>query len=197
MIKKLGVYLLILFVCLSIGLKNAYTVAPTRDFIVIDLTSSEAGTTELFYDSGNGFNATERIEFELIEVGEPTQIAFQLPESKSIQRLRWDPVYSMPEVIAEVTRVYFSYYDAEIEIEVPLDALVPANHIHSFESTTDEVRFVVGGTDSDPYLFIEQSPEKPELPQSPWLHYKAWGFSLLAALLLSGLYRSLVWYFNS
>jgi hypothetical protein len=197
MIKQFGAYYLITVICLAIGLKTAYREAPTRDYLLLTLFSSETGVTELFFDSGSGFNAVESIQQEVSVAEKFSELAFEIPRETEIVRLRWDPVYSESGVQTVLKKIVFSYFGGEVLKEVPLNTVEPMNHISDFSLDDSEVRFSVRGGQSDPNLLLSSVPSRPTAPKDPWIHAKAWGFSLLAAGILAACYRALIWYFNS
>ncbi len=195
-IKKYGIYLSILIVCLAIGLKTAMDTPLGRHTLEIRLNSSQTGVTELFYDDGLGFSAEKRIPGELLESGVDTDLVFELPQP-SMVRLRWDPVYHEEGVQTTVNRIQVSFYGGEYVRDVVFETLVPQNHIKTFRIDPSRLYFEVDPGFNDPYLILTKIPEAPEPPSRTWLIVKGFAFSLLAALLLSAIYRLIVWYFNS
>lgn len=196
MIKKYGIYLLILVVCLAIGLKTAFDTPIGKNTLAIELTSSQTGYTELFYDTGEGFNAGQRITGNVSEQDIQTNLIFELPD-EPIKQLRWDPVYTDDGVETSVHSVRIAYYGSVSVTDVVFESIVPRNHIKTFEIHKDSFRFGVESGMSDPYLIFTKIPEVPEKPSNLWVIVKGAGFSIFAALFLSAIYRMIEWYFDS
>jgi len=196
MLKKYGIYLTIFVLCLAIGLKTAVDTPLGRNTLEIELTSSQIGTNELFYDDGLGFSPQKRIPVELLEQDKKTDLVFVLPQEPMV-RLRWDPVYSDEGVSTTVRRVKMSYYGGEYEKDLAFETIVPQNDIKTFRIQDHSFYFEVEKGSPDPYLIFTKMPESPEKPSRVWVIVKGVVFSLLAAVLFSAIYRLISWYFNS
>lgn len=195
-IKKFGIYLSILVVCLAIGIKTAMDTPLGRHTLEIQLNSSQTGPTELFYDDGLGFAAEKRIPVELLESEVETDLIFELPQA-SMLRLRWDPVYHDDGVKTTVSGIQVSFYGGEFVRDIAFETVVPQNHIKTFRIDNGKLYFEVDSGFNDPYLLLTKIPDAPEPPSRTWLIVKGILFSLLAAALLSAIYRLTIWYFNS
>jgi len=196
MLKKYGIYLAILVLCLSIGLKTAIDTPLGRNTFELKLNSSQPGVTELFYDDGLGFSAEKRVPVELMESETKTDLVFEIPQDQMV-RLRWDPVYSDEGVQTTVYEAKLVYYGGEYEQDLEFETVVPQNHIKTFRIQDKSFYFEVESGSSDPYLIFTKIPSQPEQPSRTWLIVKGVVFSLLAAVLFSAIYRLIVWYFNS
>ncbi len=196
MFKKYGIYLSILVVCMAIGLKTAIDTPLGRNTLEIKLNSSQTGATEVFYDDGLGFAPDKRIPIELLESDTKTELIFELPQVPIIH-LRWDPVYSDEGVQTTVYDAKISFYGGEFVSDIAFETIVPQNHIKTFRIQENEFYFEVENGSNDPFLIFTKIPESPEKPSRTWVVVKGVVFSLLAAAVLSGLYRLIVWYFNS
>lgn len=194
--KKYGIYLLILVVCMAIGLKTAIETPLGRNTVVFEVTNSHAGMTELFYDVGTGFSAEKRVPVELTEVEQKTVIEYEVP-LEQIRQLRWDPVYHEEGVQTVIHSAKMSYYGGENVLDIEFESVVPKNHIKTFEIEEKTIKFAVESGFNDPYLVFTKIPEAPEAPSRTWVIVKGILFSLLAAALFSAFYRLIVWYFNS
>jgi hypothetical protein len=196
MIKKYGIYLFILVVCLAIGLKTAFDTPIGKNTLTIELKSSQTGETELFYDTGAGFNAVQRITGQVSEQDARIDLIFELPY-EPIRQLRWDPVYHEDGVETTVYSVKIAYYGTLSITDLAFETVVPQNQIKRFEISKDSFHFGVESGLSDPYLIFTRIPEIPEEPSNLWVIIRGAGFSLLAALILSAIYRGIAWYFDS
>ncbi|MCG8527399.1 MAG: hypothetical protein MI748_13525 [Opitutales bacterium] len=195
MIKKSLVYIAIFAVCLAIGLKTAIDTPLGVNTLTIELNSSHAGSTELFYDAGEGFHPDLRILSELNEKEVFTDLVFLLPQVPLVH-LRWDPVYNEEGVDTTVKSIKLSFYGGEIVEELTFESIVPENHIKTFEIGEKDFKFRVDPGFSDPYFIFTKIPETPEKPSRSWVVLKGIAFSLLAGLLISLFYRLVLWYFR-
>ena len=196
MFKKYGIYLSILIVCITIGLKTAIDTPLGRNTLEIKLDSSQVGVTELFYDDGLGFSPEKRVVADLLEGEGKSELIFDLPQEPLVH-LRWDPVYSDEGVQTTVYSAKMSFYGGEYVSDIAFETIVPQNDIKTFHIQEDELYFEVEKGFSDPYLVFTKIPESPERPSRTWVVVKGVVFSLLAAAILSAIYRLIVWYFNS
>ena len=196
MVKKYGIYLLILVICLAIGMKTAIDVPIGKDTLSIELISSQTGVAELFYDTGEGFNAAQRISVQLDLKDQRTTMVYELPH-EPIKTLRWDPVYHEEGVDTTVYSVKMAYYGDYSITDIVFESIVPQNQIKSFEIGKDSFQFQVASGESDPYLVLTRIPQAPQEPSRVGIILAGLGFSLFAALLLSVIYRLIVWYFDS
>ena len=196
MVKKYGIYLLILVICLAIGLKTAVDAPVGKNTLSIHLNSTRTGYTELFYDTGSGFNTNERVTGDLAIHDERTTLVFELPY-EPIQKLRWDPVYHEEGVDTTVYSIELAYYGDLSVDDIAFETIVPQNQIKTFDIGEDSFRFHVASGESDPYLVFTKIPEAPEEPSRKIIILEGFVFSLFAALLLSAIYRLIVWYFDS
>ena len=196
MVKKYGIYLLILAICLALGLKTAIDAPVGKHTLSIELNSTQTGYTELFYDTGSGFNAGERVTGDLAVKDERTTLVFGLPY-EPIQKLRWDPVYHEDGVDTTVYSIKLAYYGDLSVSDIPFETIVPQNQITTFEIGKDSFTFHVESGESDPYLVFTKIPGAPEEPSRKIILLEGFAFSLFAALLLSAIYRLIIWYFDS
>ena len=196
MLKKYGIYLGILVLCMAIGLKTAFDTPLGRNTLELKLNSSQTGVTELFYDDGLGFSGEKRVPVELLESDTKTDLVFEIPQEPMV-RLRWDPVYSDDGVKTTVYEAKMVYYGGEYEETLAFETIVPQNDIKTFRIQDNSFYFEVDSGHSDPYLVFTKIPEQPPEPSRTWLVVKGIVFSILAAVLLSAIYRLIVWYFNS
>ena len=196
MVKKYGIYLLILVICLAIGMKTAIDTPRGENTLSIELTSSQTGYTELFYDTGKGFNAEQRISGQLEQKDTRTTLVFVLPY-ESIKALRWDPVYHEDGVDTTVYSVKMAFYGDYSVTDIVFESIVPQHQIKTFEIGKDSFHFHVASGESDPYLIFTRIPEAPIEPSRVGTILEGLGLSLFAALVLSVIYRLIIWYFDS
>lgn len=183
-------------VCLAIGLKTALDTPLGRNTFEIELTNSQTGLTELFYDLGEGFTPEQRISESLLEQDQKTMLVFDLPQ-EPIVHLRWDPVYHEDGVETVIHSAKMSYYGGESVKAIEFESVVPQNHIKTFEIRENSIHFTVENGFSDPYLVFTKIPSAPEEPSRTWIIVKGLVFSLFAAVLFSAIYRLIIWYFDS
>jgi hypothetical protein len=194
--KKYGVYVAILLVCLTVGMKTAMDAPMGRHTLEILLSSSQAGLTEVYYDDGQGFAAERRIPVQLVLAGEPTNLIYELP-SEPVLSLRWDTVSHPEGVQTTVHAMRIVYYDGKHTHDLALESVVPIHQVETFRVDEGRLYFEVTGTADDPYLLLGALPEAPEAPSRIGILLQGFFFSLVAAAIFSGFFRLLSWYFNS
>ena len=97
-------------------------------FLELDLNATVDSGTDLFWDTGHGFNSSERTVV-FFSPG-PIQIArFPLPLANKIVRLRWDPL-SRPGAV-DVRSIRLVDATGRTALRLPLDSLKPTQQIAS------------------------------------------------------------------
>jgi hypothetical protein len=196
MFKRYRIYGGILLVCLAIGIRNSLIVPEGAPVLVLDITSSEMGLTEIFYDLGTGFTAAQRIPTFVTVADRPMRLEFPLP-NEEIKGLRWDPVAHESGVQTEVRSIRIGYMGGKHEIPIPMETVLPQNQIKTFTLEESKFRFEVAPEHDDPYLVFNRVPAAPEPPARGPAVLRGALFSVVMAALLAVLYRLIVRYFNA
>ena len=128
---------------------------------VITLESSLPIETQLFYDTGKGFNENESIRKLVYHANSPVTLLFEL-SGLNIRGLRFDPSRSPARL--KIHGIVIKYQDSK-PYAVPLDSLTAVNDIKSIHY--DGTTLIVETTKAarDPILHLNQIGPAPK-PES-------------------------------
>jgi hypothetical protein len=127
--------------------------------VVMTLESSVPVETQLFYDTGRGFNEKESDRKVIYQAGVPVTLYFELA-GVNIRALRFDP--SRSQATIRIHEIILKYHGAE-PFKVPLDSLSPVKDIRSlrYDGKVLTVETAEGG--EDPILGLTRIGPAPRL----------------------------------
>lgn len=154
-------YLFLFIICLTGGILGYFAGKsnPIYHQIIITLESSTPVDTQLFYDTGKGFNENDSIKQVVYQTNTPVILDFSL-QGWNIRALRFDPSRSAAKMkIHEI----IVRYKGEKPFLVPLDSLKAAKDIRSLDFEGKTVTIEMTETAEDPVLLFSQIGPAPRL----------------------------------
>lgn len=125
--------------------------------ITMKIEVTEPVETQLFYDTGSGFNEKESVKQMIYQTDEPVILDFSFP-GQSIRALRFDPSRTPTQMkIHEITIRYREMNP----FNVPLDSLVTANDILFQEYDGKILTIKTSATGKDPIILLTQIGSAP------------------------------------
>jgi hypothetical protein len=153
--------LIALFIFCMAGGVGGYALNRTDSMpprVLITLESSAPIETQLFYDTGKGFNENDSSRKVLYQVNVPVTLNFDIPGPK-LNGLRFDPSRSPARInISEI----IIKYQKEKTFAVPLDSLKAAKDIKSLRYDGRALTVETTGTARDPILLFTRIGQAPK-----------------------------------
>jgi hypothetical protein len=121
------------------------------------IVASEPVETQLFYDTGRGFNEEESVKQVVYQAGVPVILDFSFP-GRTICAIRFDP--GKKPVQMEIHDIMLQYR-GEPPFRVPLDSLVPSNDILSLEYDGLVLTIKTTAAANDPIVLLKRIGPAP------------------------------------
>lgn len=156
-----GAFLLIAAFCLAGSLLGYFASQAdrTNHQVLITLESSVPIETQLYYDSGRGFNEGDSIKQAVYQANLPVTLSFEIPGPK-LKNLRFDPGRSHARV--KILEILIQYHTKGSPFAVPLDSMTAARDIRSLQFDGKALTVETTEAAQDPILLpgrIGQAPE--------------------------------------
>ncbi len=196
MLKKYGIQILLVIICMSIAVKTALDAPLAINTLDIRLSITEPGDSRLFYNVGNGYNEDETVRSPIPESEGLTDLQFILPDADHFVGMRWDIIEHDRGAEVFVDRIVVNYYGGYESYQLRPESIIPMNQITDYDILDRGIEFNVKPGDIDPYLVFTQIPSSSEAPSRVWVLVKGIFWGILASLLLVVLYRLVMGYLN-
>ncbi len=154
--------LIVLLVCCLAGGAGGYFLSGTNNVqhhVLVTLESSVPIETQLYYDSGKGFNEGESVTQPVYRANLPVTLSFDIP-SPTIKNLRFDPGRSHARV--KIFEIMIHYHKGGAPFTVPLESLMAARDIQSLQYDGRALNVVTAETAQDPILLLGRIGQAPE-----------------------------------
>lgn len=151
--------LLFIVFCLT-GSIIGYSLNRTDDFhhqAMITLESSLPVETQLFYNTGKGFNENDSIRKAVYQANVPVSLHFEL-SGPNLDGLRFDPSRSPARI--KIHQIILKY-QTEKPFAVPLDSLTAANDIKSVHYDGRTLTVETTESAQDPILYLSRIGPAP------------------------------------
>ena len=160
---------------------------PYHQFM-ITIESTKPVETQLFYDTGMGFNEGESIKKVIYQANTPVTLHFDL-SGRNIRDLRFDP--SRSPVSMKILGIMIQY-QGEQPFTVPLDSLIPAKNILSYQYEGKTLTFATTEAAKDPIFLLKMIGPAPHASMLRTIRFILAGafVSLVMVLFIVCLYRS-------
>lgn len=157
--------------------------------IMITIESTKPVETQLFYDTGGGFNELESIRKVSYYVNTPVTLYFDL-SIQNLYALRFDP--SRSPVTMKILSIMLQY-QGEQPFKVPLDSLVPAKDILSSQYDGKALTFATKETAEDPTFLLKKIGPAPHVSISKTIRFILAGafIALVIVFFVVWVYRSI------
>lgn len=156
--------------------------------VMITLESSLPAETQLFYDTGKGFNENESLRKVIYQANTPVTLDFDI-SGRNLYGLRFDPSRSSAKIkIHEI----IIQYQGEKPFSVPLDSLKAAKDIKSLYFDGKMLTAETAEMVEDPILLLTQIGPGPHASKLRVLLFILTGaiISLLIAFFVGWVYRN-------
>ena len=127
--------------------------------VLITLESSVPIETQLYYDSGRGFNEGDSIKQAVYQANLPVTLSFEIP-GPTLKNLRFDPGRSHAKI--KIFEILIRYHTKGSPFAVPLDSMTAARDIRSLQFDGKALTVETTEAAQDPILLpgrIGQAPE--------------------------------------
>lgn len=183
-------YFSIIAVCLAGGI-GGYLWSqkdPAYHEAIMTLESSVPAETQLFYDTGRGFNERESDRKVVYQAGVPVTLYFEL-SGANIRALRFDPSRSQAKI--RIHELILKYRDDK-SFAVPLDSLKAANDIQSLQYNGKVLTVETVDAAQDPILLLSRIGPAPRTTPLKIIARVLTGavIALVLALLIVWVYRN-------
>jgi hypothetical protein len=157
--------------------------------IMITIEATKLAETQLFYDTGGGFNELGSIRKVIYHPNTPVTLYFGF-SVRNLYALRFDP--SRSPVTMKILSIVIQY-QGEQPFTVPLDSLVPAKDILSNEYDGRVLIFATTETAEDPIFLLNKIGLAPHVSLLRTVYYMLAGafVSLALVLFILWVYRSI------
>lgn len=147
-------YLFLFILCLTGGILGFFVsqADPTYHRVTIRIESSKPVETQLFYDTGKGFNENDSIKQVVYQTNIPVILDFSLP-GRNIRALRFDPGRSPAQI--KIYEIVLKY-QGEKPFSVPLDSLKAVKDIRSLHYDERAVTVEMAEKAEDPVLYLSR-----------------------------------------
>lgn len=124
---------------------------------IITIESSKPIETQLFFDTGSGFNQNESVRKVVYQVNVPVTIQYDF-SGYQIEDLRLDPSQSQARI--KIHEMILQYHKKKPFV-VPLDSIAAARDIKAIHHEGGILTLEVGETAKDPILLLKQIGPAP------------------------------------
>ena len=184
-------FLLLVTFCLTGSLLGYFASRADRPNyqVLITLESSVPIETQLYYDTGKGFNEGESLKQAIYQANVPVTLDFDIPDRK-LNGLRFDPGRSHARI--KIFEILIQNNRKRMRFAVPLDTLSAARDIKSLQYDGKAVLVETTETAQDPILLLGRIGKATEPSIARTTLFSLGGaFSALAvALFILWVYRS-------
>lgn len=156
--------------------------------VMITLESSRPVETQLFYDTGTGFNERESIKKVIYQANAPVTLHFDF-SGRNLYGLRFDPSRSHDTV--KIHQIVLKY-QGEKPFAVPLDSLTAAKDIKSLHDDGTTLTVETTEAAEDPILYLSRIGPAPRLTL-----YKIIARILTGAAIALGIAFLIVWVYRN
>lgn len=156
--------------------------------VIITIESSIPLETQLFYDTGKGFNENDSIRKVVYQANVPVVLDFEL-SGPNLYGLRFDPSRSPAKI--KIHEIILKYHKEE-PYTVPLDSLTASNDIQSLHYNGKTVTVETTEAAEDPSLYLNRRGPAPHMTLITII---AW--ILAGAVSASGIAFSVVWVYRN
>lgn len=183
-------YLLFLVFVLTGGILGYYISQTNYPFhqVIITIESSTPVETQLFYDTGKGFNENDSIWKVIYQKDMPVTLYFDI-SCRDLFGLRFDPSRSFAKI--KIHEIILKY-QGEKPFSVPLDSLKAVNDIKSIHFDGKALSVETTEAVQDPILHLGQIGPAPHAFKLRELMFILAGalLSLVAAFFVAWVYRN-------
>lgn len=155
---------------------------------MITIESTKPVETQLFYDTGMGFNEGESIKKVLYQANIPVTLYFDL-SGPNIHNLRFDP--SQSPITMKILSIIIQY-QGEHAFTVPLDSLSPVKDILSNHYDGKTLTFVTTPTAKDSIFLLKKIGPAPRASMIRTIFYSLAGafVALVMVFFIVWVYRN-------
>ena len=189
---KIGFSAFLVLSILTVGGVGGYFLSGPENAplqVLITLESSVPIETQLYYDTGKGFNEGESLKQAIYQANVPVTLDFDIPDRK-LNGLRFDPGRSHARI--KIFEILIQNNRKGMPFAVPLDSMTAARDIKSLQY--DGKAIIVETTEAaqDPILLLGRIVKAPESSILKTLLFSLGGtFAALAlALFILWVYRN-------
>jgi hypothetical protein len=155
---------------------------------MITIESTKPIETQLFYDTGMGFNEGESIRKVIYQANTPVTLHFDL-SGRNIRDLRFDP--SRSPVNMKILSIMIQYQGEPLFI-VPLDSLIPAKDVLLHQYDGKSLTFVTTEAAEDPIFLLKKIGPAPHASM-----LRTFRFILVGAFVSIVMVWFIVWLYRS
>ncbi|MGD1151734.1 MAG: hypothetical protein ABR911_02480 [Syntrophales bacterium] len=162
-------YLFLFILCLTGGILGFFVsqADPPYHRVTMKIESSKPVETQLFYDTGKGFNENDSIKQVVYQTNIPVILDFSFP-GRNIRALRFDPSRAPAQMkIYDIT----IRYRGEQPFRVPLNSLLPSRDIVSLQNDGNSLTLETTVTAEDPILLLTRIGPAPHTSKLRILMY--------------------------
>jgi len=156
-------------------------------YFVIEMESSASGTSQVFFDTGHGYNETDSIAWH-VQPGALQKYLFPLPALTPIKSIRFDPTNSTSVVSIKKARIENGLGDTLKNL--PVQSFKSIQQISRMEISGDGLVMHTTENANDPQIVIENSSFDRLASWRDFLAKRGWiyaGYVLLSFILFMGL----------
>lgn len=189
---KIGLSAFLVLSIFTVGGVGGYFLSGPKNAqlqVLISLESSVPIETQLYYDSGRGFNEGDSIKQTVYQENLPVTLSFEIP-GQTLKNLRFDPGRSHAKI--KIFEILIQNNRKRMRFAVPLDSLTAARAIKSLQYDGKAVLVETTAAAQDPILLLGRIGKAPESSILKTMLFSLGGaFAALAvALFLLWVYRN-------
>ena len=189
---KIGFSAFLVLSILTVGGVGGYFLSGPENAplqVLITLESSVPIETQIYYDTGKGFNEGESIKQAVYQANVPVTLDFDIPDRKLIG-LRFDPGRSHARI--KIFEILIQNNRKGTPFAVPLDSMTAARDIKSLQYDGRVLTVETTEAAQDPILLLDRIGKASESSILKTMLFSLGGaFAALAvALFILGVYRS-------
>ena len=189
---KIGFSAFLVLSILTVGGVGGYFLSGPENAplqVLITLESSVPIETQLYYDTGKGFNEGESLKQAIYQANVPVTLDFDIPDRK-LNGLRFDPGRSHARI--KIFEILIQNNRKGMPFAVPLDSMTAARDIKSLQYDGRVLTVETTEAAQDPILLLDRIGKASESSILKTLLFSLGGaFAALAvALFILGVYRS-------
>lgn len=155
-------------------------------YFVIEMEASASGISQIYFDTGHGYNGTETIEWQ-VQPGASRKYSFPLPEL-AIKSIRFDPARSTS--VISIKKAGIENAKGELLKNLPVQSFRSAQQISKMDVSEDMLVIHTTDNANDPITEIENSSVKGKISWKDFLAQRGWivvGYSLLSFIMFMGM----------